>query len=169
MSQIPLRPFRSQRPFVPLPSGEPRPIEQLSLGKQKLSMPLVSSRLKSTAPPPLQRQRAAAPQLSGRQSPMVPNRPTPSNYCMQHLEMEAIEEEGKDCLSFLIACGTALQASPPGAHGVLMTPFHLLMGNAPLATLLNISPWVFSTPHESTLLVPHSTTPVAPGPLPGSK
>ena len=32
---------------------------------------------------------------------------------MQHLEMEAIKEEGKDCLSFLATCSVALQASPP--------------------------------------------------------
>ena len=30
-------------------------------------------------------------------------------------------------------------------------------------------PWVSSTQHESTLPVPHSTTPMAPGSLPGSK
>ena len=41
---------------------------------------------------------------------------------MQCLEMESIEEEGKDCLSFLTFCGTALQACPPEAHGVLMAP-----------------------------------------------
>ena len=29
---------------------------------------------------------------------------------------------------------------PPGVHGVLMGPFHLLTGNMPLATLLNIPP-----------------------------
>ena len=55
---------------------------------------------------------------------------------MQHLEMEAIGEEGKDCLSFLTACEAALWASPPKAHGVLVTPFHLLLGNTPLSTLL---------------------------------
>ena len=33
------------------------------------------------------------------------------------LEMEAIEEEGRDHLSFLAACGTALQACPPEACG----------------------------------------------------
>ena len=59
---------------------------------------------------------------------------------MQCLETEAIEEEGKDHLSFLTACETALQASPPEACGVLMPLFHLFMGNAPLATLLNIPP-----------------------------
>ena len=38
--------------------------------------------LNPTAPPPLQRQRTAALWLSGRQSPMVPNRPAPSNCHM---------------------------------------------------------------------------------------
>ena len=50
---------------------------------------------------------------------------------MQHLEMEAIGEEGKDCLSFLTACGAAIWASHPKGHGVLVTPFHLLLANAP--------------------------------------
>ena len=31
---------------------------------------------------------------------------------MQHLELDAIEEEGRDCLSFLTACRVALQAFP---------------------------------------------------------
>ena len=41
---------------------------------------------------------------------------------MQHLEMEAMEEEGRDCLSFLAACGVALQACPREAHVELMCP-----------------------------------------------
>ena len=36
---------------------------------------------------------------------------------MQHLEREAIKEEGKDCQSFLAACGMALEVCPPEAHG----------------------------------------------------
>ena len=32
---------------------------------------------------------------------------------IQHLEAEAIEEEGKDCLIFLTTCCAALRASPP--------------------------------------------------------
>ena len=31
---------------------------------------------------------------------------------MQHLETETMEEEGRDHLSFITACGTALQACP---------------------------------------------------------
>ena len=41
---------------------------------------------------------------------------------MQHLEMVAIGEEGKDWLSFLATCGAALWASCPKDHGVLVTP-----------------------------------------------
>ena len=47
---------------------------------------------------------------------------------VQHLEMEATEEQGKDHLSSLAACGTALQACPPEAHGVLMAPSTCLWG-----------------------------------------
>ena len=59
---------------------------------------------------------------------------------MQDIEREAIEEEGRDCQSFLIACGAALQACPPEAHGILMYTLQLLTGNMSLATLLAISP-----------------------------
>ena len=52
---------------------------------------------------------------------------------MQHLEMDAMEEEGRDHLSFLATCGKALQACPQEVHGVLMGPLQLLMGNIPLA------------------------------------
>ena len=50
---------------------------------------------------------------------------------MQCLETEAIREDGKDHLSFLAACGVALWASHPKDCGVLVAPFHLLLGNAP--------------------------------------
>ena len=59
---------------------------------------------------------------------------------IQHLEAEAIEEEKRDWLTFLTTCSTALMASPPEAHGIRVTPFHLLLGNAPTSTLLSISP-----------------------------
>ena len=58
-------------------------------------------------------------------------------YC---LEAEAIEEERRDCLAFLATYGTALRASPPEAHGIMVTPFHLLLGNALTSTLLSIPP-----------------------------
>ena len=61
---------------------------------------------------------------------------------MQLLEKEAMEVEGRDCLSFLATCGIALQTCPPEAHGVLMGPLQLLTGNMSQATLLNIPPLV---------------------------
>ena len=57
---------------------------------------------------------------------------------IQCLEAEAIEEEGKDHLTFLTPCGAALRASPPKSHGIMVTPYHLLLGNAPMSTLLSI-------------------------------
>ena len=84
---------------------------------------------------------------------------------MQHLEMEAIEEEGQDNLSFLTACGTALHTCPPEAHGVLIGPLQLLMGGHPPEHF----PQVPSTQNKSTLMASHSTTPWAPRPSPGTK
>ena len=80
---------------------------------------------------------------------------------IQCLEAEAIEEEKRDCLSFLAACGTALRASPPEAHGIMVTPFHLLLGNAPMSVLLSIPqgyPLSTGTCHtDSSCLCHHST------------
>ena len=86
---------------------------------------------------------------------------------MQCLEMEAIEEEGKDCLS-LTACGTALQACPQSPWGV-GDPIPSVHGKCTFAYSAKHSPQVSFTQHKSALPVPHSTTPVAPGPLPQSK
>ena len=57
---------------------------------------------------------------------------------IQDLEAEAIEEERRDYLTFLAACSTALRNSPPEACGIMVTPFHLLLGNAPMSILLSI-------------------------------
>ena len=88
---------------------------------------------------------------------------------MQHLEMEAIGEEGKDCLSFLTACRVALWASPPKTVGS-GDPLPPAPGkHAPLSTLLNIPlqylPLDMHLPHSA----PHPTAPMAPGPLALSK
>ena len=81
---------------------------------------------------------------------------------MQCLEREAIEEEGRDHQSFLAACGVDLQACPPEAHGVLMYPLQLLMGNMSLATLLAIPPQTSTAKEEPTPVISHPTTLVAP-------
>ena len=59
---------------------------------------------------------------------------------MLKLECEVLVEEGHDCQAFMEACGTALQACPFEAHGVLMCPLLLLTGNVPLATMLAATP-----------------------------
>ena len=83
---------------------------------------------------------------------------------MQHLETEDIEEEGKDCLSFPTACRTALQACPLKPIGCWWPSFHLLMGNMPLPTLLNVPPryppWICPTSHS--LYCPHGIWALAP-------
>ena len=81
---------------------------------------------------------------------------------IQHLEVEATEEEKREHLTFLTTCGTALRATPPEAHGTMITPFQLLLGNSPTSTLLNIPPVVSplnsSLPHR-LLLPPHQWCP----------
>ena len=47
---------------------------------------------------------------------------------IQCLEVDAIEEEGRHHLAFLATCSTTLRASPPKAHGIMLAPFHLLLG-----------------------------------------
>ena len=88
---------------------------------------------------------------------------------IQHLEVEAIEEEGRDHLAFLTTCGIALRASPPKAYGIMVTPFHLLLGNAPTSTLLNIPAGVSSPEQEPALQTPPSSAPAVTGPSPRSK
>ena len=41
---------------------------------------------------------------------------------IQHLKAEDIEEEGKDCLTFLTTCSATLRASPPKGCGITITP-----------------------------------------------
>ena len=88
---------------------------------------------------------------------------------MQHLETEAINEERTDCFTFLAACSSALEASPPEAHGILVTPFHLLLGNAPTSALLSIPLGVSPLQLETALQTPSASTTRAPEPSPQSK
>ena len=105
----------------------------------------------------LQKWRPTVLPILERQGPAVWKMPIPSNKSqaedMQCLEMDATEEKRRDHLSFLVACGTTLQACPSEAHGVLFGPLQLLMVNIPLATLLNI-PQVCSTRQKSASMVP---------------
>ena len=79
------------------------------------------------------------------------------------LEAEAIEEEGRDHLAFLTTCSAALRASPPEAHGIMVTPYHLLLGNAPMSALLSIPPGVSPPEQEPSPQTPLFTAPAATG------
>ena len=106
--------------------------------------PLVSKKLRTTVLASQQRQRTAAHQPSVMQNSKALPMPTQFNNAkdIQHLEVEAIEEEGRDCLAFLTTCGATLRANPPEALGIMVTPYHLLLGNAPTSALLSI-PWEY--------------------------
>ena len=88
---------------------------------------------------------------------------------IQYLEAEAIEEEGRDCLTFLATCGTAPRASPPETCSIMVNPFHLLLGNAPMSTLLSIPPGVSPPEQKPAPQTPPSSAPAATGPSPWSK
>ena len=88
---------------------------------------------------------------------------------MQCLETEAIDEERTDCLTFLATCSSALEASSPKAHRILVTPFHLLLGNAPMSGLLSIPPGVSPFQPEATPQTPPVSATRAPKPSPWSK
>ena len=88
---------------------------------------------------------------------------------MEGLEREAIEEEERDCQSFLIASGAALQVCPLEAHGVLVYPLQLLTGNMSLAALLAISPEPCTAMWESAPANPHPTVSAEPAPSLGIK
>ena len=88
---------------------------------------------------------------------------------IQFLEAEAIKEEGRDHLAFLATCGPVLRPSPPKAHGIMVTPFQLLLGNAPTSTLLSIPPVASPPEQEPALQTPPFTAPAATRPSHWSK
>ena len=88
---------------------------------------------------------------------------------IQCLEAEAIEEEKRECLAFLATSSATLRASPPQAWGIMVTPFHLLLRNAPMSTLLSIPPGASSFQQEPAPQTPLSSTLVGPRPSPQSK
>ena len=88
---------------------------------------------------------------------------------IQCLEAEATEEEKREHLAFLATCGATLRASPLKAQGITVTPFLLLLGNAPMSTLVSMPPGASSPQQGPAPQAPPSCTPVAPGPSPWSK
>ena len=59
---------------------------------------------------------------------------------VQHLEEESLEEERRGQLNFLSTCQTTLDTTPPESHGMLIAPYHLLLGHVPKSNLFTIPP-----------------------------
>ena len=85
---------------------------------------------------------------------------------VQHLEEESLEKERRDQLNFLSVCQAALDASPPESHGMLIAPYHLLLGHAPISNHFTILPGASPPQQGSIPGVPSPLAPTAPGPLP---
>ena len=87
---------------------------------------------------------------------------------IQLLEEESFEEERRCQLNFPFACQATLNASPPESHGMLIAPYHLLLGHVPISNLLP-----FPQEHlpldkgPSQVFLP--SLPPPPGPLPRPK
>ena len=57
---------------------------------------------------------------------------------IQHLKEESLEEERRDQLNFISTCQASLKASPPESHGMLIAPYHLLLGHMLISNLFTI-------------------------------
>ena len=78
---------------------------------------------------------------------------------IQHLERQAIEEEGKGQLNFLSACQADLQSGPPKLCGTLVASYHVLLGHAHTSHPFSLSQGV--SPSEQ-VSAPRAPSPPAP-------
>ena len=88
---------------------------------------------------------------------------------IQHLKEESLKEERKDQLNFVSAFQATLKACPPESCGVLIAPYHLLLGHMPMSNLFTIPPGASPSQQGSVPGVPSPSAPTAPGPLPRPK
>ena len=84
--------------------------------------------------------------------------------CMQEMEREAIEEEGRDCQSFLTACGVALQAWSPRSTWDTHVPSTIANGEHAFGCSLGHFPQPSTAGGESVPTTPCPTASVAPMP-----
>ena len=73
---------------------------------------------------------------------------------IQHLEEQAIQEEGKSQVDFLFACQAAIQASPVELCGVLVASYHVLMGQAPTSHSFTLSQGAYPAEQAPALVAP---------------
>ena len=117
-----------------------------------------SKKLRPLASAPCRKPKPFAPQPSGTHRPGEPPQADSLQWrhakSIQHLEEQAIQEEGKSQLDFLFACQAAIQASPVELCGMLVASYHILMGQAPMAPPIypctrSLSYWASTCPSGS--------------------
>ena len=84
---------------------------------------------------------------------------THDQWVNQHLEEQAIQEEGKSQLDFLFACQDTIQARPVELCGTLVASYHILMGEAPTSHPFTLSQWAPSTEQAPAPVAPSSPAP----------
>ena len=126
-----LQPSRKLRPLVPTPSRKPKPFAPRPLGRQRPGEPSQADSLHQWT----------------------------HTKSIQHLEEQAIQEEGKSQLDFLFACQAAIQASPVELCGTLVASYHILMGQAPMSHPFTLSQGASSTEQVSAPVAPSSLVP----------
>ena len=107
-SQKPLRPLKRPRLSAPVPSGKLRPTILISEAEAQHATCIKEAKANCASII------AEAESCCSIAITKVESHGAKQSHAkgMQHLETEAIEEEGKDHLSFLTTCGAALQAQP---------------------------------------------------------
>ena len=69
---------------------------------------------------------------------------------IQCLEEESLEEQRRGQLNFLPTCQAAINASPPESCGLLIVPYHLLLGHELISNLITI-PTGASPPQQGSV------------------
>ena len=78
---------------------------------------------------------------------------------IQHLEEQAIQEEGKSQLDFLFACQAAIQPSPVELSGALVASYHVLMRQEPMFHPFTLSQGASPTEQAPAPMAPSSQAP----------
>ena len=123
-----------QRPIVGQISERQTPTMPLTFEMQRPAAPQLLQKWKVIVLPIFKRQSCCADQVHSIHQLHASS--------MQHLEMEALEKEGRDHLSCLPTCGVALQDCLPDACRLLMYPSNYSWGTCPWATS-----WLFPLVH----------------------
>ena len=78
---------------------------------------------------------------------------------MQDLEVQAIQEEGRNQANFLSACLATLYASPAELKGMLIASYHILLGQTPMSHPFALSRRTSPVEEQSTPTAPPTPVP----------